>query len=98
VLLSLSDRRAARGRNFHEMEEKTVTIGQALLDMYTEEGERLLRPANLVSGREIMEILGLAPGPAVGEVVEKVRMLQIDRVIQSREEALSFLQGLRKHR
>lgn len=98
VLLSLSDRRAARGRNFHEMEEKTIMIGQALLDMYTEEGEMLLRPANLVSGRDVMDILGLAPGPAVGEVVEKVRMLQIDRVIQSREEALSFLQSLRKDR
>ena len=98
VLISLSDRRAARGKDFHEMDEKTVRIGQALLDMYTEEGERLLRPANLVSGRDIMETLGLAPGPAVGDVVEKVRRLQIDRVIQSREEALSFLQNLRKER
>jgi len=96
VLLSLSDRRAARGKGFREMEQKTISIGEALLNTYTEGGERLLRPEKLVSGREIMEILSLPPGPAVGKVIDQVRMLQIDRVIRSREEALSFLQSLRK--
>jgi hypothetical protein len=41
-----------------------------------------------------MEILGLAPGPAAGEVHEKLRKLQIDQVISTRDEALSMLYDL----
>jgi len=94
VLLSLADRRSARGVNFPEMREKTVALGQALLDLDAGEGREILHPPTLVSGRDVMKILHIPPGKAVGEVLEKIRGLQVDQEIHSREEALSFLHRL----
>ncbi len=94
VLLSLADRKSARGKEFREMEKRTAAIGQALLDTFSKDGEKILRPPNLVSGRDVMEILDIPPGPVVGDVLERVRGLQIDQVIRTREEALSYLEKL----
>jgi hypothetical protein len=69
-------------------------IGQALLDTFSKEGENILRSPKLVSGRDVMEIFDIPPGEAVGEVLERVRGLQIDQVIRSREEALLYLKNL----
>jgi len=91
VLLSLADRRSARGRNYKEMEKRTVALGQALLDLYAVEGREVLSPPVLVTGEDVMEVLGIPPGPAVGEMLSKIRNLQIDREIGTREEALEFL-------
>lgn len=96
VLLFMSDRRAARGGAYREKEKKTVGLGQALLDLYREEGEGILNLPCLVGGEDVMGVLGIPPGPAVGEVLEKVRSLQVDQEIRSREEALSFLHRLRE--
>jgi poly(A) polymerase len=94
VLHSLADRRAAKGEGFGDIEKRTVAVGQALLDTFLHEGRRILQPPVLVTGEDVMEILGLAPGPAVGEVLEKLRKLQIDQVISTRDEALSMLYDL----
>ncbi len=91
VLLSLADRRAARGPGYDETVRRTLRLGQALLDMYREEGERILEPPPLVTGADVMGVLGIDPGPAVGEILRKVRSLQIDRIIRTRAEALDYL-------
>jgi len=93
VLLSLADRRAARGRNFEEMEKRTVVLGQALLDLYAGEGEQVCDPPVLVTGEDVMERLGMPPGPAVGGILSKIRDLQVDGEIGTREEALEFLRN-----
>ncbi len=95
VLHSLADRRAARGERFEEMERRTIAVGQALLDTYLHEGFEILAPPQLIDGGDVMAALGLTPGPAVGEILQKVRKLQVDRVIATREDALALLTRLK---
>jgi len=55
----------------------------------TRAGERI--PPPLLSGREIMEVLGLSPGPAVGKVKAALRDLQLEGRLQTAEEAKDYL-------
>ncbi|MDX1764555.1 MAG: HD domain-containing protein [bacterium] len=91
VLHALADRRAARGERFEEMEQRTIAVGQALLDTYHQEGLRIMAPPPLIDGQDVMTALGLTPSPAVGEILDKIRKLQVDRAISTREEALAFV-------
>ncbi len=95
VLLALADRRSARGRRYREMERRTIILGRALLELNASDGDLILKPPPLISGRDVMEILSIAPGPEVGRHLRKVRELQVDQEIRTREEALAFLRGLR---
>ncbi len=95
VLLSLADRRAARGVDYPETLRRTLRLGQALLDTYRREGEKILEPPPLVTGTDVMAVLGIDPGPAVGAVLRKVRHLQVDQIIQTRAEALAYLRKRR---
>lgn len=48
-------------------------------------------PERLLDGREIMKLLGLKPGPEVGEWLEKLREAQAVGAVRTREDALAFL-------
>lgn len=48
-------------------------------------------PERLLDGREVMKLLKLKPGPAVGEALERLREAQATGAVRTREEALSFL-------
>jgi poly(A) polymerase len=91
VLLSLADRRAARGTEYDETLRRTLRLGQALLDTYRKEGELILEPPPLVTGADVMAVIGIDPGPAVGEVLRQMRNLQIDQIIRTRADALAYL-------
>jgi poly(A) polymerase len=45
----------------------------------------------LVRGEDVMVTLGLAPGPAVGRALRRVREAQALGVVRTREEALGWL-------
>ncbi len=51
-------------------------------------------PERLLDGRDIMKALKIAPGPKVGELLERVREAQAEGEIGSREEALAFVARL----
>jgi poly(A) polymerase len=94
VLLFMADRRAAQGQAYPDKEQKTITLGQALLDLFREEGESILHLPHLIGGEDVMKVLGILQGPAVGEILDQVRSLQVDQEICTREEALQYLQKL----
>jgi len=52
-------------------------------------GEQELRPARLISGRDLIEA-GYAPGPEFGRALEAVETAQLEGEIQTREEALAL--------
>lgn len=79
---------AERGPSTETAGERSVAT---LVDLWTEEGERLVDPPRLVRGDEAAEILDLEPGPALGEAMERLRLLQVDGMVSSREEALARL-------
>lgn len=68
---------------------------QNLATLLRRHGPGLLHPPRLVTGEDVQRILGLAPGPAVGRALAAIREAQIEGRIESREEALEFLRGLR---
>ena len=45
----------------------------------------------LLSGRDVMEALGIEPGPEVGRRLAEIRDLQDGGVVATREQALAYL-------
>jgi len=52
-----------------------------------------LPPKPLLSGNEIMEILGLHPGEKVGEILKKLYKAQLEKKITTKKEALEYLKS-----
>ncbi|MDX6768703.1 MAG: HD domain-containing protein [Elusimicrobiota bacterium] len=52
-------------------------------------------PERLLDGSAVMKALKLAPGPKVGEALEKLREAQATGKVRTREEALAFLSRLK---
>ncbi|MEO8197026.1 MAG: hypothetical protein ABI689_09915 [Thermoanaerobaculia bacterium] len=59
------------------------------------ESERLwiLTPPALLSGEEVMALLGIAPGPAVGVALARIRRGQVEGVVRVRREAEALLRA-----
>jgi len=55
--------------------------------------KRQVAAPQLVTGREVMEILKLAPGPEIGRILEEVKEAQLRGEIATAEEAKSFIAG-----
>ncbi len=49
----------------------------------------------LLSGEDIMEILGIGPGPKVGEIKRALEQAQWEGIVKTKEEALNFVQKFR---
>ena len=64
-------------------------IGE-MLRLYFCQPESVM-PQKLVDGKDVMKSLKLKPGPAVGEMLEAVRLAQVEKKITTRAEALEFL-------
>lgn len=56
--------------------------------------EEILRPPRLVSGEDVQRIVGVAPGPPIGSLLARLRRLQVEGSVRTREEALAELQRL----
>lgn len=56
--------------------------------------EQRTRPSLLLNGDDVLQRLGVAPGPKVGEILEAVRDAQLTGVIATRDEALDYARQL----
>jgi poly(A) polymerase len=63
-------------------------MGYFLREYDPEEGDLFL------SGREVMEILDIPPGRAVGRAMERLREVEAGGIVSSREEARQFIKNL----
>lgn len=52
------------------------------------------RSARLIDGNDVIKTLKLAEGPRVGELLEKIHLLQFEGKIKTRDQALKALKGL----
>ena len=94
ILLSLADVRGTRGRTLsQESWAACLEIARLLLENYWERPEEAVSPARLVDGNELMQALGLQPGPQLGQLLESIRESQAAGEIQNREQALAFAQA-----
>ena len=93
-LLSLADAWASSGDvglfNLLPFVEEMVSF---YYNNYLQQGEPI-KP--LLNGHRVMEILGIEPGPKVGQVLEMLIDAQLEGAITTPEEAEEWLRGLRE--
>lgn len=70
-----------------------VGVARSLLEAAFEQQHRIVNPPRLLDGDEVMRALGLAPGPAVGELLERLREAQAESAVSTKEEALALLRA-----
>lgn len=68
--------------------------GAAALEAWFEVYHEMVEPPPLISGRDLIDGLGIAPGPAMGRILDRVREAQVDGLVTSREQALVLASAL----
>lgn len=63
-----------------------------VLELYRADMKELpSEPARLLTGEDVMKLLGLPAGAKVGEILEELRLLQLEKKLKTREEAERWL-------
>lgn len=93
LLLSIADRRGSAPRGRRE-DDRHRAVCRELYRLYSSRGGSILQPPRLVTGRDVMDRLGIGPGPRVGEVLERIRELQEEGRVTTRAAALRELRRI----
>jgi len=92
LILSLAGYRAAQGAaSLEDHWRRHLELTSLMLDNYFRKAHVAVAPSPLVSGRDVMTLLGLQPGPEVGRLLEEVREAQAEGQVRTTKEALEFL-------
>jgi len=92
IFLNLADHLATRGPDL-ELEpwlRHARSASYVLEQRFREDG--IVSPPKLISGHDLIDIMGMSPGPELGQLLEAVREAQADGEVTTREEALLFVQ------
>ncbi|GAA5511622.1 A-adding tRNA nucleotidyltransferase [Deinococcus carri] len=92
--LMLADREAARGPQSTPATRQAYALGLERVLAALE--EQPAPPPPLMTGRDVMALLDVPPGPAVGEALRAVAEAQALGEVRSPEEAQAFLLGRRE--
>ena len=96
LFLSLADHAAARGPGLIPGEwQRHCGVVAHLVRTRFEENRRV-DPPRLISGHDLMRVLGLPPGPEVGQILEQVREAQASGKLDTVDEALAYAATLRR--
>lgn len=92
---SWCDRQATFGSSPGEDQDPAIhaVIGR-LLDGFYHAHERVVAPAALVNGNDVMKLLRLPPGPRIGALLDAAREAQAVGDVTTREEALEYIARL----
>ena len=71
-------------------EAEALVMG--LVERYLDPQDPVAHPRPLISGRDLIQGLGLAPGPQIGELLEAVQLAQAEGLVTQRNEALAWVQ------
>jgi len=95
LMLSLADHLALvqRGENLEQWARICDTVG-LLLHHYYERYDQVIAPEPLLSGRDLLERLGMEPGPAVGRVLHSLQEAQATGEVTTKEQALQLAKSL----
>jgi tRNA nucleotidyltransferase/poly(A) polymerase len=92
-LLSLADKLATYGSALpQDAWANHVEVVRALLEAWWEKHEEEVTPPALVNGRDLMDTLGLQPGPLIGDLLEGIREAQAAGDVKNRRQALEWAQ------
>ncbi|HEM61485.1 MAG TPA: polynucleotide adenylyltransferase, partial [Chloroflexi bacterium] len=99
VLLALGDNLALvhGDQNVEQWEQICRTAG-ILLRAYYDQYREVVEPEPLLSGRDLLELLGMEPGPQVGRILKALREAQATGEVTTKEEALGLARSLLEER
>jgi tRNA nucleotidyltransferase (CCA-adding enzyme) len=64
------------------------------LERWLNPDDAIAYPAALITGDDLRKDLGIAPSPRFGELLESVKIAQVEGKIKSREQAIALVQSL----
>lgn len=67
-----------------------------LFGKYFNEAKRFVAPPKIIDGKDVMEVLGIPPGPRIGHILEALTLAQVEGKISDRPSALKFLSDNKK--
>jgi putative nucleotidyltransferase with HDIG domain len=95
LVLALADGLATRGELSDPASlDRMRDFIREMADAYYGWAAKRIAEKPLVNGRDLMELTGLPPGPALGQLLTAVREAQLERQVTSRDEALAFAKDL----
>ena len=95
LLMWWADRLATRGptSRLDQVDQQRARL-EELLRAYFFKPEEAIRPPRLLDGRQLMEALGLTPGPVVGELLRAIEEAQAEGRLHNRDDALTLAREL----
>ena len=92
IFLNLADHLATRGPNLEteEWRRHARSMAYVLEERFREES--VVSPPKLISGHDLIDMLGMNPGPELGQLLEAVLEAQAAGEVTTREDALLFVQ------
>lgn len=94
-LLSLADLLATYGNTLPpERWTRQLDVVRLLMEAWWEQPQEKVRPAAILTGRDLIEEFHLQPGPIIGELLESVREAQATGQVASRQAALELVESL----
>lgn len=92
ALLSLADLRGTEGPDLDEdLWRRHVALTTHLLDTFFHRRQEVVAPSPLLTGRDLKERFGLAPGPQIGRLLAAVTEAQAAGELRTTDEALAFV-------
>ncbi len=94
LFLSLADHLATRGPNLDltEWQGHAQMIEYVLAQRFKQES--LAAPPGLIDGHDLINVLGLKPGPTIGKLLEAAREAQAAGEVTTRQDALDYVSRL----
>lgn len=92
IMLAMADRLATRGVEITDDDVKTNIDGLTdFLQQFKETEENVIKIPKLLSGNEVMDMLGIKPGPQLGEILKALHEAQINSDVNTKDEAIEFI-------
>ena len=94
LFFNLADHLATRGPNLEagRWQEHAQMTTYVLCQYLTQSSTT--HPPRLINGQDLIDMLGMSPGPEIGAILEEVREAQASGEITSRKEAISLARRL----
>ena len=91
-LLSMADSLAGKGSTKPEaMEEELSDLLCEVLETYSRDIQPALSGARLLTGKDLIKVFALQPGPFFAQLLEALQEAQVEGEVNNREEALQWV-------
>jgi tRNA nucleotidyltransferase/poly(A) polymerase len=91
ALHSLADKAASQGPGHARTMARLRRACRELIEAWRVDAERMAAGPPLVTGRDVMKVIGIGPGPEVGRRLEEIAELRGSGALTTRDEALRHL-------